>query len=226
MSSKPSSLGTNIHKADSVLAIWTFAAEDHREAIVIPDGCRDLIIEHRSDSDSRCFVSELSRHTYSVCLSAGTHMTGLRLKPGTSVDDQALLDWARTSYQKDILESDQLDEFCERQFAVAEALECLQSGVNSVAQAAQHLGVSPRTLQRTVKRFTGETPFFWFALARVRRTCRYLSEFGRLADAAAAFGYADQAHMTREVKAWLGVTPSAIKPSSEVVAQVDENGYG
>lgn len=226
MNSRPSSFDTNIRKANSVLAVWACAPEAGRQAIVIPDGCRDLIIEHRSHADTRCFMSELSRRTYAVRLSAGTRMIGLRLKPGTRVDEKALLEWASNRCPDDISKSDRLDEFCERPLAVVEMLECLQSGVSSVSQAARCLGVSRRTLQRTVKKTTGETPCFWLGLARVRRTCRSLGDFGRLADAAAVFGYADQAHMTRDVKAWLGVTPSAVKSGTEIVAQLNEKGYG
>lgn len=54
---------------------------------------------------------------------------------------------------------------------------------------------------------TGFPPRFWLALAHVYRTGRTLHEFDNLADAAMALGYADQAHMTRDPKRWLGVTP-------------------
>ena len=142
------------------------------------------------------------------------------------MDEQALLRWASCNDPQDLLETDRLDEFCERQSSATEALECLQSGVSSVAEAARCLGVSSRTLQRTLKQLTGETPHFWFALARVRRACRSLRDFERLADAALAFGFADQAHMTREVKSWLGATPAAIKPGTALFSRLNQSGYG
>lgn len=78
----------------------------------------------------------------------------------------------------------------------------------------------------TVKRFTGESPHFWLALARIRRACRSLGDSDRLADTAEAFGFADQAHMTRETKRWFGVVPSSIRPGTEVFAQLNESGHG
>jgi len=212
--------------AASVLDTWAYSTKNDRRAIVIPDGCRDLIVERQNHGDTRCSVTELSCRTHTVSVGAGAHMIGLRLRPGTRVNNRAMLEWASNSRPNEILSSDRIDEFCEHPVAVTEALECLQSGVFSVSQAARYLGVSNRTLQRTVKRLTGATPYFWLALARVRRACRSLSEFERLADAAAAFGFADQAHMTREVRTWFGVTPSVIKPGTEVFTQLGESGYG
>ena len=226
MNPENSNNDASIPKASSVLATWCHNAESRHQATVIPDGCRDLIIERKGHSANRYLVSELSRHAYSVQISAGTHMIGLRLRPGTCVDEQRLLDWANCSDPREILETDRLDEFCERKFSTVEVLECLQSDVTSVSQAAQRLCVSSRTLQRTVKQCTGESPHFWLALARIRRACRSLGDFDRLADAAAAFGFADQAHMTREAKRWLGVIPSSIGPGTEVFARLNESGYG
>ena len=118
-----------------------------------------------------------------------------------------------------------LDEFCKRAAAIDEALECLGSGINSVADASRQLGVSARTLQRTVKHHTGVTPQFWLALSRVRRSSRSLHYYDSLADAAHSFGYADQSHMTREVKRWLGTTPAHIRTNTELYARLIESGY-
>lgn len=193
--------------------------------MVIPDGCQDVIIEVHGDQAARYFISELSSTAYSVELSADVLMMGFRLKPGTSVNERRLSAYTARNDFLSLLKGDRLDEFCTRSPAVAEALECLGSGVISIADAARELGLSVRTLQRTVKHGTGVTPQFWLSLSRVRRTCRSLHRFDKLADAADAFGYSDQSHMTREVRRWLGVTPSAISPDTDVHSRLFDSGY-
>jgi len=47
---------------------------------------------------------------------------------------------------------------------------------------------------------------------RMQRAVRLVSAGTPLVVAAADAGYADQAHLTREVKALTGVTPAALKP--------------
>jgi len=217
---------TNAPTANAVLTKWTYESRHSTRTTIIPDGCRDLIIERHNNNRVRCFVSQLGRSTYSVNLRAGVHMVGLRMKPGIRIDEPALLRWASHNNPQNLLETDRLDEFCENPRSATDALACLQSDVSSVAEAARRLGISSRTLQRTVRQLTGETPHFWLALARVRRTCRSLHHFERMADAAATFGFADQSHMTREVKRWFAAAPTAIKPGTQLFAQLNESGYG
>jgi len=217
---------TNVPTAKAVLAEWSYKSRHDRHTTIIPDGCRDLIIGRHSDNRVRCFVSQLSRSTYSVNLRAGVHMVGLRMKPGIRIDEHALLRWMSHNNPQNLLETGRLDEFCEEPLSATDALACLRSDVSSVAEAARRLGISSRTLQRTVRQLTGETPHYWLALARVRRTCRSLHHFECMADAAATFGFADQSHMTREVRRWFAATPTAIKPGTRLFAQLNESGYG
>lgn len=211
---------------DSVLSVWTFTARETCRTFVIPDGCEDLIIEYREGSEMRYFISQLSRTTYSVELEGGTSFLGLRLKPGTHIKKHALFKWSSSNTLQNLLESNRLDEFCERPTAIIEALDCLKSGISTVSEAVQLLGVSSRTLQRTLREHTGRSPHFWLALARARRAGRSLHQHDKLSDAALELGYSDQAHMTREVKSWFGVTPSEIVPDTILFSQLHESGYG
>jgi AraC-like DNA-binding protein len=90
---------------------------------------------------------------------------------------------------------------------VQEAIAALARGgtVHTVARAA---GMSERSLHRDLVRWSGLAPK---PLARILRMHRCLAALraGRvpLAELAVRLGYADQAHMTRELKILAGVTP-------------------
>ena len=127
---------------------------------------------------------------------------------------------------RELFIADQLDEFCTQPASLLEALQCLASDVRSVKEAAQELGVSSRTLQRLVKNGTKRPPYFWLSLKRIRHAAQSLCEFDRLADAAAAFHFSDQAHMTREMQQWLGGSPSQVQNDTELLALLQEPGYG
>jgi AraC-like DNA-binding protein len=93
---------------------------------------------------------------------------------------------------------------------VQEANAALARGgeVHAVARA---VGMSERSLHRDVVRWSGLAPK---SLARILRMQRCLAALraGRmpLALLALRLGYADQAHMTRELKALAGVTPREV----------------
>jgi len=99
-------------------------------------------------------------------------MTGFRLKAGVRVKKDCLLDSVVNKYPEDDEIINRLDDFTFRNFCVEEALECLASGVKSVAHAAAEIGVSQRTLQRLLLRETNRSPVYWFMLARVRKAAR------------------------------------------------------
>lgn len=211
--------------SDCLLAAWTHSGTQRSSELVIPDGCQDVIIEVHGDEAARYFISELSNTAYSVELCADVFLMGFRLKPGTSFNEHGLSAYAAHHDFLSLLTGDRLDEFCTRSPVIVQALDCLGSGVSSIADAARDLGVSTRTLQREVKQGTGVTPQFWLSLSRARRACRSLNRFDRLADVADAFGYSDQSHMTREVRRWFGVTPSSISPGTAVYSRLCDSGY-
>jgi AraC-like DNA-binding protein len=83
-----------------------------------------------------------------------------------------------------------------------------------VATLARELGISSRQLQRRMLAASGYAPKL---LHRILRFQRLIVEMSRVAGAhaslamlAAAAGYLDQAHMTREVRELAGVTPRVL----------------
>lgn len=213
--------------AGAALSEWAFEAHVGCKTLVLPDGCRDLIVQD-SPEEGTCtwFISDLSQSTYEVKTSAGQRMTGIRLQPGVTIKLSELETWLHNRYPYELLGTDQIDEFCDRSRQLAEVLDCLASGVPTVQCAAQDLGVSVRSVQRIVKAGTQRSPHFWLSLARIRRAGRLLSDCDSLGDAAFACGFSDQAHMTREMKKWFKATPYQIKVDEEMRALLNESGYG
>ncbi|MDA8453224.1 helix-turn-helix domain-containing protein [Acidovorax sp. GBBC 3334] len=226
---------------DCVLERW-----EHTEApgsgaaptVVLPDGCRDLILHLDAEDRARWTVSPLALQAYAVPASPGGSWLGFRLHPGAQLDDAALLQAARSLWHaavraggspEDRRATEQavlaaLDDRARRDASVDEALAALR-GAGSVAQAARALGTTPRTLERTVRAATGQPPRYWRELARVRRAAQALAEGDPLAAIAADHGYADQSHFGRACLHWLGATPARLRATHGLIAAVQSSGY-
>lgn len=93
---------------------------------------------------------------------------------------------------------------------VQEAVAALARG-GEVHRVARAMGLSERSLHRELVRWSGLAPK---PLARILRMQRCLAALraGRtpLAPLALSLGYADQAHMTRELKTLAGITPRQV----------------
>lgn len=209
-----------------VLATWDMEADRPAEALVLPDGCRDLIYCREAGGRPRWFVSDLSSRPYEVAVAAGTVMRGYRLRPGVQLDEAALLaavqgrEWGDAAIHAHLVDHGRLE------VAVAEALSCLASGVDGVAVAAGVLGVGPRSLQRLLLGATGQSPVAWLQLARARRAARGVAAADSLAELADMHGYADQAHMTRAFRRWFGTTPQRLRRDFRMLGVLAAAGYG
>lgn len=98
---------------------------------------------------------------------------------------------------------------------VREAVRRLDRPHARLHEVARELGVGERQLRRRFDRSVG---YGWRTLSRVRRLQRVLSANEQspapsLAHLAITAGYADQAHMSREVRALSGLTPRALLAS-------------
>lgn len=85
-----------------------------------------------------------------------------------------------------------------------------------IADVAQRLSVSTRTLQRLAAKYVGLSPS---ALIRRRRLQEAASQLRTqpdvdLAVLAARFGYADQAHLSNDFRRYLGLTPGRYQKSA------------
>ncbi|NQZ83448.1 MAG: AraC family transcriptional regulator [Colwellia sp.] len=210
---------------NNLLAKWEFSTDIDSTALIVPDGCRDLILQVTEGDRPRWFVSSLYDQSKSQSIQARSVMNGFRFKPGVGVKTESLLNSISNIYFDDDEVFNRIDDFTYRNYCVAEALEYLASGVKSVACAATEIGVSQRTLQRLLSRETNRSPIYWLMLARVRRAARALAEPIPLIEIADSFGYSDQAHMSREFKHWFNVSPSVLRQSPAILNQLNHLGY-
>jgi AraC-like DNA-binding protein len=81
-----------------------------------------------------------------------------------------------------------------------------------VGALAREIGISERQLRRRFLTAVGYSPKMFQRIVRFQKLLALANDHpsARLGDAAHAAGYADQAHMTREVGEFAGVTPSAL----------------
>jgi len=91
---------------------------------------------------------------------------------------------------------------------------CTAIGPPAVASVAEEVGWSRAHLVRRFVAEIGLPPRTVMRLARFRRTLRLLDTPRPLAAIAAVAGYADQAHMNRDFKAFGGLTPGHVRASA------------
>lgn len=207
------------------LAVWTYAAERTEAVLILPDGCRDLIVRRPGSGKASLSVSPLDHGPRQAAIQQGHHLQGLRLPPGAVIDPHALHALWRSDDPLDVL-AQNLGGFVSLSADVSEALALIGARTTSADHAARALGVSLRSLQRLLVQ-TGAPFGYWRGLSRARRCTRLMiaQPDQPLADAALSCGYSDQAHMTREMRRWLGVTPAALRWDDRRAAITAQIGY-
>lgn len=215
-----------------VAAIWTLDVGGKPDAWVgheaVPDGCIELIRRHAGQSVWRTpqpalFITGLALRPAVLRFSGNARFTGIRLWPwgwhalgGARCADFAD-DW------RAVAEESPLATLITEDGAQLPGLIAAFSGharnqidairhVDSVGALARASGLSPRQLQRIFARETGMPPRSYLRLLRFREAVAGVQgNASGLADMAAASGYADQAHMTREFRALGGLSPGTAR---------------
>ncbi|WP_018349842.1 AraC family transcriptional regulator [Longispora albida] len=101
--------------------------------------------------------------------------------------------------------------------AVARARELLHERIAeppSLTELAGEVGLGPHALHRAFRAATGLPPHTYLVQERVRRARGLLAAGRRPAEVAAEVGFADQAHLTRHFRKYLGVPPGEYRRSS------------
>lgn len=207
-----------------VLSAWHFRATAAGRSTILPDGCRDLIVQRRAAGPVRYFVSPLMDSSQLHDHEAGEQLWGLRLLPGTRIDEPRLHGALRRGEPDEAALRALIDACCVRPDRLAQALAALASH-RLVRRAASDVGLSERSLERLLRRHTGRPPGWWRRLARVRGAARGLADGAGLAEIAVDHGFSDQAHMTREFRRWFGVTPGRFRASPGWRAMAQASGF-
>ncbi|MFE5044871.1 DUF6597 domain-containing transcriptional factor [Streptomyces sp. NPDC056637] len=192
---------------------------------VLPDGCMDLLW-----TEGRLFVAGPDTHAYRPGFSGATRFAGIRFFPGTApavlgVPARELRD--RRVDLADLWPSDQVRRLTERVDAAhnpAAALEtvALERGAappdavlahivaslgagRTVAETADSAGLGARGLHRRSLAAFGYGPKTLARVLRLQRALALARGGVPLAETAARAGYADQAHLARDVRELAGV---------------------
>lgn len=210
----------------TVLEAWQATPDGDDGVLVLPDGCRDLVARLQGDGRVRWYVSDLFDVALEATAGPGDRFLGWRLHPAAVIDTERLI---HAVSQRASLDNDDVARLLGDNVRLDHRLADVLAGLAMtcrVGDAARSLGASPRTLERMTSAGTGRRPAYWKSLARVRRAAAALDDTRiTLADLAAEHGFADQAHMTREFRAWFGLSPRRFRDRRDLVTQVRAPGY-
>lgn len=185
------------------------------------DGNWDIII-FRHAGNVRVTVNGVGKHAVEVPYVAGIDTVGIALKPGVFlrdlkgkdiVDSQHTLSKGTTSYVEIDGHLFKIPDFESAEIFVDELIEkgilLLNPALASLSDGAAK-GISDRSLRRHTLSTTGLSPYFFHQIQRAQQATQLLQQGKPIAQVAAEVGYTDQAHMTKAVKALMGMTPAQI----------------
>lgn len=180
---------------------------------MFPDGCRDVLIVEPPQAPVRILLTSIDFRPRHADLAAGVRIRGYRLRPGATLSATALAAIARAPAHAESILADACGEWSDLDFAI----QALAEPGMSVEVTARRLGVSARTMQRQFQARHLPPPDFWRLLSRARRAAAMLASSEPLAEIADECGFADQAHMTRDIGRWFGATPARLCRSRHVL---------
>ncbi|MEV0596622.1 helix-turn-helix domain-containing protein [Nonomuraea cavernae] len=210
--------------AERVACEWSQVAETDTTQLVVPDGCVDLIW-----GPDGPFVAGPDTGPMPTSMRAGDTFTGIRFKPGAAGEVFGVpVHWLRDQ-RVPLTDLDALPELAveipeERLRAMRAAITvrlrqtspsdpaapaivaALRSGL-SVHEVAWQLGYSERQFHRRSVAGFGYSPKTLQRIVRFQRALRLARSGVPLAEVALISGYADQAHLSHEVKRLSGVSP-------------------
>ena len=185
------------------------------------DGNWDIIIFRMGDK-VRVTVNGVGKHAVQVPYVAGVDSVGIALKPGVFLQDfkgkeivnsQHTLSKGNVSYVEIGGYLFKIPDFESAEIFVDTLIEkgiLLISPIVSSLNDRSTSGVSDRSLRRHTMNTTGLSPYFFHQIQRAQRATQLLQQGMPIARVAAETGYTDQAHMTKSVKALMGLTPAQI----------------
>jgi AraC-like DNA-binding protein len=204
---------------DVVACCWEQRVGVERLQRVLPDGHADVLMHAGGEIE----VVGLHDQVDLPALPGGTWIRGIRLRPhavaaALRADASSLRN--RTVPLGDILGARQADRLhdprgldgwirsIEPDPRIRHAVRLLTT--QPVDGTADALGITPRQLRRLLVAEVGLAPKVFQRVARMQRFLALVEGRGGMAGAAAAAGYADQSHMTREVRHLAGITPTRL----------------
>lgn len=201
---------------------WEYTAQSNERMIVQPDGCCDVLLISQFGKPARIKVTQWDSQPYAVCTQVETSFIGYRLRPGTTISTNIL-----THEDVDIAQIEDIIEVeTNMNLEICELIHALTQPNATVAKIARQNGTSTRTLQRQFSNLSLPIPDFWRLLGRARRAVRALPVKVPLKEICYAYGYSDQAHMTREFVRWFGYSPTQLRNDKLTIDNICQPGLG
>lgn len=95
---------------------------------------------------------------------------------------------------------------------LVEALSALSDNNMPLLAVAAQVGLSAQRLRALARRDLGMPLTRWRVRTRLRRAAQAVQDGQSLADAAVTAGFSDQAHLTRQMREMMGLTPGTVLP--------------
>jgi AraC-like DNA-binding protein len=200
------------HRA--VAAVWMSSTAQTSSALVAADGCFDLIVR-ANDRDISAFIYRPVPHAHHALAEAGDRFIGVRLQPGWGAALLAHADLLETVERRAIEDASALESLVARAVdahkkqpdIVGAFIEEARAAAGTLRLTARTSTTHERELQRACQTWLGMTPKAFLRIERIWAARNAIQRGIPLAIVAAEFGYADQAHLTREARHLLGMTP-------------------
>ncbi|HLL21508.1 MAG TPA: AraC family transcriptional regulator [Kofleriaceae bacterium] len=205
---------------DHVACTWQSIVAADTRVPVIPDGCVDVIVV----DDEPPHIAGPATRTVWIEVAAGARITGVRFRPGAAAEVLrtslvALCDehveLAAVCAAPDDVTPTGLVQWTRRRLArrgprpvLSRAAEVL-ANADTIDVVVRELGWSVRQLRRLFIEAYGYGPKLAHRILRLQHAIRLAHEGTCLAMVAALAGYADQAHLTREMRALTDLAPRA-----------------
>jgi hypothetical protein len=206
-------------------ALWAHAPGEAFTVTVPADGCIDLIVCLAGSSCREAFVQEPTVSALQAVIRRDEQLMGVRLRAGFGgplwAARERVARVARERFRRggdlaglEALISDLSDELGSSPALVRDFLALARETRGSARLSGEGgaLLSNERRLQRAVRTWLSMTPKTYLRIERVRSARDAIRAGARLVEVAGDLGYADQAHLTREVRALLGVSPRAFLP--------------
>ena len=208
--------------------VWRTVDTSDGTYLAAADACWDMIFT-RSTATSRVLLSGPSSRPTPVPYQTGNRNVGVRFTRGTyftHVEPHSMCDRTIALPMPDV----ERFELAGRMWPMPDydAVDELLAGFDAIGLIAHDPVIdaalrgidpplSPRSVQRHFTRITGQSPQHVRQIARAREAVARLRTGEAIADVAYELGYADQSHLSRDVKRLTGYTPAESKRRDEPV---------
>lgn len=200
-------------------SVWTGIASEVTPRTVLADPCISIIFIKGSDSAEVILRGPETKPRGDILLPGYTWI-GIRLKPGVQLKNFPTQQFADKLRRLPANRNGQFEfEGTLLKFPDFESVEKLiqqmydlgyLSGTPLNSQVAPRQGMSAKSHSRYIKRSTGLSPYKLHQLQRMAEALRLLRQGMPAAKVASELGFADQAHLTRAAKQFLGHTPKEL----------------